>query len=233
MQCFSQDMSITEMIEKEKATKIYLEKFKDDAVKEMYLHHIPASIVLAQAILESNSGLSELATNANNHFGIKCKKEWGGDSYLKDDDEHGECFRKYNSVLQSYSDHSIFLMSRVRYAFLFELPITDYKAWCFGLKEAGYATDPNYANNLISIIEKYNLNEFDKHVSLNKNNVVLQTEEKNPELAMKEVYNFNETKFIITKPNDSYFKIALEYDIEIEKLLAYNDIKRGEKIVIS
>jgi LysM repeat protein len=231
VQCFAQE-SIQEMIEKEQAQKEYIKKFKDDAVKEMYLHHIPASIVLAQAILESNSGRSELATNANNHFGIKCKKEWGGDSYLKDDDEQGECFRKYNNVLESYSDHSIFLLSRVRYAFLFQISLSDYRAWCFGLKEAGYATDPNYAYSLINIIEKHELYQFDKHELLAKADPVIMQEEKNPELTMKEIYNFNQTKFIITKPNDSYFKIASEYGIEIEKLMAYNEIKRGEKIVI-
>src|SRR5688572_2332395 len=97
--------------------KEYIEKFKDEAVKEMYLHKVPASIVLAQAMFESDNGNSELARNANNHFGIKCKKEWSGESYSKNDEEERECFRKYSSVLDSYSDHSLFLLSRPRYAF--------------------------------------------------------------------------------------------------------------------
>ncbi len=227
----SQGFTIKELLEKEQFAKEYIKKFKDDAVKEMYLHHIPASIVLAQAIFESNSGRSELAINANNHFGIKCKKEWGGDSYLKDDEEQGECFRKYTNVIESYSDHSLFLMSRERYAFLFDISLADYKAWCFGLKEAGYATDPNYAYRLIAIIEKHNLFELDKHESIDKPEFVVKSEEKSPELAIREVYRFNHTKFIITKPNDSYFKIASQFNIELEKLLEYNDIKRGEKIV--
>lgn len=217
---------------KDRASKAYIEKFREDAVKEMYLHHIPASIVLAQAMFESDNGLSELARNASNHFGIKCKKEWGGDSYLKDDDELKECFRKYTNVLDSYSDHSLFLMSRPRYAFLFQLPLNDYKAWCLGLKEAGYATDPMYAIRLITIIEQYKLYELDKHYSLpaTKPDYVFQKKEQSPELAMREVYRFNHIKFIITKPGDSYFKIAMQFNIELEKLLGYNDIQRGEKI---
>ncbi|MGZ4088938.1 MAG: glycoside hydrolase family 73 protein, partial [Bacteroidia bacterium] len=162
-QGWSQTSTPEEKAAKDRASRAYIEKFKEDAVKEMYLHHIPASIVLAQAMFESDNGLSELARNASNHFGIKCKKEWGGDSYLKDDDEQKECFRKYDNVLDSYSDHSLFLMSRPRYAFLFDIPLNDYKAWCLGLKEAGYATDPMYAIRLITIIELYKLYELDKH----------------------------------------------------------------------
>jgi len=211
--------------------KDYIETFKEDAVKEMYLNKIPASIVLAQAMFESANGNSELAKNANNHFGIKCKKEWSGDSYAKDDEEEKECFRKYNSVLESYTDHSNFLKSRPRYQFLFEIPVSDYKAWCLGLKEAGYATDPKYAKRLIDIIEKYKLYELDQHPPIEKPEFPGMNMEV-PEMDIREVYRFNRGKFIITKQGDSFFKIASEFNIELEKLLEFNDIKKGDKIEI-
>lgn len=213
------------------SAKDYIETFKEDAVKEMCLNKIPASIVLAQAMFESANGNSELAKNANNHFGIKCKKEWCGESYAKDDEEEQECFRKYNSVLESYTDHSMFLKTRPRYAFLFDIPVTDYKAWCIGLKEAGYATDPKYAKRLIEIIEKYKLHELDKHPPIEKPEFP-GMEIGTPELDIREVYRFNRGKFIITKQGDSFFKIASEFNIELEKLMEYNDIKRGDKIEI-
>lgn len=213
------------------SAKEYIEIFKEDALKEMYLHKIPASIVLAQALFESDNGNSELARYANNHFGIKCKLDWAGESYSKDDEEKNECFRKYNSVLDSYSDHSEFLKSRPRYSFLFDIPVNDYKAWCNGLKEAGYATDPNYAIRLISIIEKYKLYELDNHNEMEKPEFPVVKNEF-PEPDLKVVYRFNQGKFIITKEGDSFFKIASEYDIEIEKLLEYNDIVKGQKIEI-
>lgn len=224
-----------EGIKEEKPAKLsakdYIETFKEDAIKEMYLHKIPASIVLAQALFESDNGNSELARNANNHFGIKCKLEWNGESYSKDDEEKNECFRKYTSVLESYSDHSLFLKTRPRYSFLFDIPLTDYKSWCMGLKEAGYATDPNYATRLITIIEKYNLQEFDKHKLIEKPEFPA-AEITMPEPDLKVVYQYNQGKFILTKEGDSFFKIASEYNLELEKLLAYNDIKPGEKIQI-
>ncbi len=207
----------------------YINAFKEDAIKEMYLHKIPASIVLAQALFESDNGNSELARNANNHFGIKCKREWLGESYTKDDEEKNECFRKYNSVLESYSDHSAFLKTRERYVFLFDIPLTNYKAWCEGLKEAGYATDPNYATRLINIIEKHKLYEYDKQNLIEKPEFpAFQTNIEEP--GLKVVYRYNQGNFIITKEGDSFFKIASEYDIELEKLLEYNDIKHGAKI---
>ncbi|MBK7666929.1 MAG: glucosaminidase domain-containing protein [Sphingobacteriaceae bacterium] len=211
--------------------KDYIESFKEDAVKEMCLNKIPASIVLAQAMFESANGNSELAKNANNHFGIKCKKEWCGESYAKDDEEENECFRKYISVLESYTDHSMFLKTRPRYSFLFDIPVTDYKSWCVGLKEAGYATDPKYAKRLIDIIEKYKLYELDKHPLIERPEFP-GMEIAMPDLDIREVYRFNRGKFIITKQGDSFFKIASEFNIELEKLLEFNDIKRGDKIEI-
>ncbi|MGZ3866324.1 MAG: glycoside hydrolase family 73 protein [Bacteroidia bacterium] len=139
----------------------YITRYRELALKEMKCYNIPASIILAQAMVESGNGSSNLATNANNHFGIKCHKEWHGPTFIMDDDENDECFRKYESVVDSYSDHSLFLCSRRWYAFLFQLPKTDYVAWARGLKSAGYATHPAYAEMLIEVIEKNRLYELD------------------------------------------------------------------------
>ena len=139
----------------------YIEKYKDEAVKQMRKHKIPASITLAQGCLESNNGNSELARKANNHFGIKCHNGWKGKGYTHDDDKKDECFRKYDSAEDSFTDHSYFLISGSRYNSLFDLKITDYKAWAHGLKAAGYATNPKYAQMLIDIIEEYQLYKYD------------------------------------------------------------------------
>lgn len=139
----------------------YIQKYAKMAVEEMEAYKIPASITLAQGILETGGGQSRLAEQANNHFGIKCKKEWTGEKIYHDDDARGECFRKYPSPNDSYRDHSKFLAERPYYRRLFDLPLTDYKAWAHGLKKAGYATNPRYAQILISKIEKHGLNQLD------------------------------------------------------------------------
>ena len=207
----------------------YISRYKEDAIKEMYQYGIPASITLAQGRLESGNGNSALSVYANNHFGIKCHKDWAGPTYILDDDEKNECFRKYQDVLDSYSDHSKFLSTRDRYAFLFELPKTDYKGWARGLKEAGYATHPTYAEQLIDLIEKYKLNDLDKDAVLNMRNV----KEKAPQvkLNLRQVLKFNHTKFIIAKPGDSFYKIATDFDLELEDLFKYNDFSKSEKII--
>lgn len=147
-------------------TDLYIEKYSYLAIKEMKEFKIPASITLAQGILESGNGESRLAIEGNNHFGIKCH-DWEGEEIYADDDEENECFRKYKKVEDSYRDHSLFLSKRGRYSFLFELSITDYKAWAKGLKKAGYATSPTYAEKLISLIERYNLQKFDVEIKHN------------------------------------------------------------------
>lgn len=141
--------------------KEYIERYSVLAVQEMYRSGVPASITLAQGMLESGNGLSELALKGNNHFGIKCHNGWKGDKIFHDDDRKGECFRKYTSPEFSYRDHSDFLRYRDRYKFLFDLDITDYKGWAHGLKKAGYATDPSYPKKLIKLIEEYRLYEYD------------------------------------------------------------------------
>lgn len=145
----------------------YIDTYCVLAVQEMYRSGIPASIILGQAVIESNFGTSDLAMKANNHFGIKCKSYWNGDTYYHEDDDYkngrliASCFRAYNSSIKSYLDHSNFLMKSERYNKLFSYGIKDYESWAYGLEKAGYATDPQYAEKLISAIEEYNLDRYD------------------------------------------------------------------------
>ena len=148
--------------DKKSAQERYIERYADIAVREMYRSGVPASITLAQGLLESAAGQSRLATKGNNHFGIKCHNDWKGKTMRADDDRPKECFRVYGSPEQSFRDHSDFLRYRDRYKFLFELKITDYKGWAHGLKKAGYATDPGYAGKLIDYIERYDLAQYDR-----------------------------------------------------------------------
>ena len=141
---------------------LYIKKYAPAATKNMRFYKIPASITLAQGILESGYGKGTLAKKANNHFGIKCHKGWRGKSISHDDDAKGECFRSYKNPLRSYKDHSLFLVERGRYSSLFKLNRKDYKSWAIGLKAAGYVTDPKYAEKLISLIERFKLNRFDE-----------------------------------------------------------------------
>lgn len=154
----------------------YVASFADMAVYEMYRSGVPASITLAQGLLESGFGRSVLATKANNHFGIKCHSDWTGEHINVDDDLKGECFRKYDSAQDSYRDHADFLRYKPRYASLFDYKITDYKSWAHGLKKAGYATDPQYATKLINLIETYNLSRFD---TAKPSEVLVRQEEQN------------------------------------------------------
>lgn len=143
---------------------VYIENYRDIAMQEMLQYGIPASITLAQGILESGAGRGELTSKANNHFGIKCHRGWTGERVYHDDDEKGECFRKYKDPKYSFRDHSLFLTQRSRYQNLFKLRKDDYRGWAKGLKKAGYATDPKYPNKLISIVERYNLTQYDDQV---------------------------------------------------------------------
>lgn len=207
----------------------YIAAYKDDAIKEMYLHKVPACITLAQGMLESGNGNSLLCRSANNHFGIKCHKEWSGETFIMDDDEKNECFRKYDNALDSYSDHSLFLFSRSRYAELFQLPINDYKGWCYGLKKAGYATDPKYPERLIELIEKYHLQDLNTIEATPKQSFPAHDVIKS-EMTIREVYRFNRIRFVIAKENDSFYKIAHDFNIELEDLLEYNDLAKTDKI---
>jgi len=138
----------------------YIAQYRDIVVEQQQTYGIPAAITMAQGLLESSAGKSELATQANNHFGIKCTSDWRWETYHHDDDEAAECFRKYYAAEDSFIDHSLFLNNRKRYAPLFELDSTDYQGWAKGLRQCGYATDPNYPQKLISLIERYQLDQL-------------------------------------------------------------------------
>jgi len=184
-------------------TEAYIEKYSQIAVDEMNMYNIPASITLAQGILESGNGESRLAVDGKNHFGIKCHSNWNGKTIIEDDDEKGECFRKYNRVSDSYRDHSLFLNERGRYAFLFEYNKTDYKKWAKGLKKAGYATNPKYPTLLINLIEKYDLSRFDKGTK-SKKNLYFAHSYGLPYLTGIGAYYFNNKSLYFTEVNTSF-----------------------------
>lgn len=209
----------------------YINKYSTLAVKNMYKYKIPASITLAQGLLESNAGMSQLALKANNHFGIKCGGTWSGPSMAFDDDAPGECFRSYNSPEASYYDHSIFLTTRSRYAFLFDYPTTDYKKWANGLKKAGYATNPAYANTLISLIERYNLDRYDSYVLGRKINLDDNGWQKNDKIETKlelglkhRILMNNGLYYIIAKAGDTFDSLGKELEISPKKLIKYNEL---------
>ena len=196
----------------------YIKRYRDLAVKEMKKYRIPASITLAQGLLESGAGQSTLARKSNNHFGIKCGSDWRGKTVSHDDDARGECFRAYKHPKQSYEDHSKFLANRPRYASLFKLDITDYKGWARGLKKAGYATNPRYAEQLIGIIELYDLHKYDR-----KGGLKWMKENPNPH----QTYIANGLVYIVVRAGDSWKSISKELDISQKKLRKYNDLYKG------
>ena len=209
----------------------YITKYKDQAVREMLHSGVPASITLAQGILESADGNSPLARYANNHFGIKCHNTWKGETFIMDDDAKNECFRKYNSVYDSYRDHSEFLASRDRYAELFKLKTTDYKGWAHGLKKAGYATNPKYANLLIYIIESHNLNEYDKVVKMPPQEAVADLPREDRIMVADRTIDLqNNIKYIVVKKDDSFYKIAQDMNMGLWQLYKYNDMGKGDKL---
>lgn len=194
--------------------KEYIQNYKQIAKENMSLYGIPASITLAQGVLESGAGYSPLSQLANNHFGIKCHKEWAGPSVSHDDDEKGECFRKYKHPSESYRDHSQFLTSRSRYASLFELKKDDYVAWAKGLKAAGYATDPKYPDKLISLIERYELYQYDEEV--------LGKTKKN---KSSESVSSSSQKTHVVSQGDTLFSISRKNNVSIEQLKQKNNLK--------
>ena len=196
----------------------YIKKYRELAVEEMKKYHIPASITLAQGLLESGAGQSTLARKSNNHFGIKCGSDWNGKTVSHDDDARGECFRAYKHPKESYEDHSKFLAGRPRYASLFKLNITDYKGWARGLKKAGYATNPRYADQLIGIIELYGLHQYDT-----KDGLKWMKENPNPH----QPYIANGLVYIVVRAGDSWKSISKEFDISQKKLRKYNDLYKG------
>lgn len=225
---------------KKELADTYIRLYSSMAVREMQRSKVPASITLAQGILESDYGRGQLAKESKNHFGIKCGKDWNGGKVYHDDDAVGECFRKYESVEDSYADHSDFLSKKERYASLFTLETTDYKGWATGLKKAGYATDPTYATRLISLIEENKLYIFDS----NTEGVVLKKDESKKTIKTKKTvdkfvidpffshdiaYN-NGVRYIKVKDGDTFNRISKEFGLNNWELMKYNDLSSNQKI---
>ena len=221
--------------------KEFIRKYKHIAIREMERTGIPASITLAQGILESGCGESELAVNANNHFGIKCHETWNGDTHTMDDDTRDECFRKYKNIEQSWIDHSDFLTSRPRYAGLFSIPTTDYKAWAKGLKAAGYATNPQYANMLIKIIEKiagYYGIKLKKLLQYNDKSSSTLDPGQLVFLKKKKSKAARGYEFHRVKAGDTMYSISQQYGVRLKNLCRFNylsadsPLTEGEKIYL-
>ena len=206
----------------------YIKQYAPLAVEQMKRHNVPASITLAQGLLESGAGMSTLSVKSNNHFGIKCGSGWRGRSVRANDDAPNECFRAYRKVEDSYEDHSLFLVGNQRYASLFMLKKTDYKGWARGLKKAGYATDPSYANKLITIIETYDLYKYDNDgMSKREARKWQKLLKKKPWLANPhEVLIANGLAYVVARDGDTFQLLGGEFDISWKKLVKYNDLQR-------
>mgnify|MGYP001078296794 CR=1 FL=1 len=204
----------------------YIGTYKDMAIKQMLRYRIPASITLAQGLLESGAGKSRLAREANNHFGIKCNGRWNGPYIRQDDDAPGEKFRKYKNAEASYEDHSLFLQ-QPRYASLFKLKIDDYKGWAHGLKRCGYATNPRYAYSLIDIVERYNLSHFDK-VALSSRGKRYHGENGRNVLYINDhvIYRNNDNYYLIVQSGDNLKAISEETGVSVRRILKYNELPK-------
>lgn len=236
--------------QKPEAIRKYIDTYKDIAIREMQRTGVPASITLAQGIHETSAGTSDLVLKSNNHFGIKCKANWTGESVRHDDDAKGECFRKYPSPDISYKDHSDFLKSSQRYASLFNLDPTDYAGWANGLKAAGYATNPKYPVVLIKLIEDYQLQIYTMialgRTTTEENITTVSPDEektkKDPVIAASAIeqiaersiypegeFRVNETKVVYVRKGTSFFTIAKQYDIDLSKIFEFNEISKAEE----
>ncbi len=208
-----------------KAYEAYIKKYSDIAVEHMQKYRIPASITLAQGLLESGAGMSDLARYSNNHFGIKCHRNWRGPAVYAPDDGPNDCFRKYKTVEDSYRDHAEFLAYGSRYKVLFDLSITDYKGWARGLQTTGYATDKAYANKLIKLIEDYELYRFDDK------NYRKKYKEESKSLAHEgwkhQPYKTHGLVYVIAVEGDTYASIAEEFGFKEKDLLKYNEVPKG------
>lgn len=209
----------------------YIDQYKDVAIAEMLKYNIPASITLAQGLLESGAGMSELARKGNNHFGIKCH-DWLGATTYHDDDEEQECFRKYRDVYESYEDHSKFLARQPRYRSLFKLKRTDYKGWARGLKRCGYATSPTYANQLIGIIELYKLQRFDKAKKYDRfmveRSAVVNS---SAGINLHPIHIYNKNYYLKARLGDTFRSIAREVGISYKKIAKYNERDKDDRLI--
>lgn len=226
----------TEVIVSTSKTKVtlatiqnYILQYKDIAMNNMRTNGIPASIILAQAILESGAGNGTLAQNANNHFGIKCHKDWTGESVRHDDDAPQECFRKYTNPAESFQDHATFLSSRGRYSALFKLSKSDYRSWARGLREAGYATDPQYPEKLVTYIQRYNLDQYD--------NIVLGiTDVSSTKDAVNDVLNAipiidNTGSTHQVQKGDTFYSLSKKYNVSVEELKEKNGLTENNLVI--
>lgn len=201
----------------------YIQTFAPIAIDEMRLYKIPASITLAQGILESGSGNGTLALTANNHFGIKCHSTWTGERVYHDDDELGECFRKYTDVKYSYRDHSLFLTQRSRYADLFELDISDYTGWAKGLKKAGYATDPKYPDKLISLIERFDLWQYDEggaSAAQAESGDQQESSDLKNERAIK-----GKNRIYVVVAGDTLYSLSKRFGLTVDQIMEHNKLQ--------
>ena len=208
----------------------YIDQYKDIAIEQMQRYHIPASITLAQGLLESGAGRSELTRNSNNHFGIKCNNNWTGRRTYHDDDAKNDCFRVYDSAYESYEDHSKFLSGNQRYRQLFQLKTTDYKGWAKGLKACGYATSPVYAEKLIEIIQLYKLYQYDSAKGYD-HFMAQRTKDQNPNGAsLHTIKIFNKNYYIIARRGDTFKAIGEEVGISYRKIAKYNERNRKDQL---
>ena len=208
----------------------YIDQYKDIAIEQMMRYHIPASITLAQGLLESGAGRSELTRNSNNHFGIKCNNNWTGRRTYHDDDAKNDCFRVYDSAYDSYDDHSKFLSSNQRYRPLFQLKPTDYKGWAKGLKACGYATSPVYAEKLVEIIQLYKLYQYDSAKGYD-HFMAQRTKDQNPNGAsLHTIKIFNKNYYIIARRGDTFKSIGQEVGISYRKIAKYNERNRKDQL---
>lgn len=207
----------------------YINQYKDIAIEQMQRWGIPASITLAQGLFESGAGQSRLAVKGNNHFGIKCNG-WDGRKIYQDDDTDGECFRAYESVYQSYEDHSRFLANGKRYASLFNYETTDYRAWAKGLKAAGYATNPQYANKLIELIQLYKLYQYDNAKGYDKFMVDHTKSNQLNSVSLHPIKIFNKNYYLIARKGDTFESIGKEIGVSYKKIAKYNERDKRDQI---
>lgn len=224
-------LSVSAQMKKTQNYLDYIYQYKDLAIYEMLRYKVPASITLAQGLLESSAGKSELCRKGNNHFGIKCHG-WTGAKTYHDDDAAGECFRAYKDALESYEDHSKFLVNSQRYKRLFKLSRTDYKGWAQGLKDCGYATNPQYATKLIQIIELYDLNVYDRANSYDRfmvqHSATTQTERGGT--GLHPIHVFNKNYYLIARKGDTFKSIGEETELSYRKIAKYNERKKKDPI---
>lgn len=222
-------LTVSASAQRKMSTAEYVDTYKNIAIEKMNTYRIPASITLAQGLLESGNGGSELAVSANNHFGIKCGKSWTGPRVLHDDDAKDDCFRKYSSVEESFRDHSIFLSEGKRYASLFELKTNDYEGWARGLKAAGYATNPMYADMLINLINRYKLYQYDVPQVMGGvfGSKIFVGEGNAPTPLVRVGLTWgrcNGVRYVVAREGDTYQSLARKLRIPIERLLKFNDL---------